>query len=111
MENYKVMTMHSVLDMCMDTDEMRMALIEDQNNRLSEAGFDDTTRQCYIVRFFESAFRNERTDSLTIEDAIQYLAIKEGYDLVMFEDGHIGFVAYYGNEKDGFEIIATDTED
>lgn len=111
MENYRVLTKESVLDLDTLNTEATMALINEQNALLADAGMEDTTRQCYIIRFFESAFRNERIDSLTIEDAVQCLAIKEGYDLVTFEDGHIGFVAYYNDHKDGFEILTIDTGD
>ena len=111
MEKYTVLTKESVMDIDTMNEARVLALINEQNGILAEAGIDDTARQFYVVRFFESAFRNEKTDSLTIEDAVQYLAIKEGYDLVRFEDGNIGFVAYYNEHKDGFEIITIDTAD
>ena len=40
-----------------------------------------------------------------IDEAIQYLNIKEGYDMVQFDNGNIGFVAYYDGVENGFEVI------
>lgn len=43
---------------------------------------------------------------ITINDAItSLLSIKEGGDLVQFENGRIGFVGYYGISITYFEII------
>lgn len=39
---------------------------------------------------------------------LEYLAIKDGADLVKFENGNLGYIAYYNLAKNGFEIIETD---
>lgn len=39
---------------------------------------------------------------------LEYLAIKDGTDLVKFENGNLGYIAYYSLAKNGFEIIETD---
>jgi hypothetical protein len=38
-------------------------------------------------------------------DGLQYLAVKDGADIVRFNDGNIGFVSEYGNETEWFKII------
>ena len=38
-------------------------------------------------------------------DACQYMALKEGADLVKFANGNIGFVGYYGRHRDYLEVV------
>lgn len=38
-------------------------------------------------------------------DACQYMALKEGADLVKFDTGNIGFVGYYGSHQDYLEVV------
>jgi len=45
------------------------------------------------------------------DDAIQHLAIKDGYDLIQFENGNYGYVAYYNGIENGFEILGESEED
>lgn len=45
-----------------------------------------------------------------LEDAIERLAIKDGCDLVRYENGNLGLVAYYSGRKSYLEII-TDAEE
>lgn len=56
----------------------------------------------YICHYFSSDIYRSVPD---IDEAIQYLNIKEGYDMVQFENGNIGFVAYYDGVENGFEVI------
>lgn len=42
---------------------------------------------------------------------IDGLNIKDGYDLVQWENGNIGFLAYYSTLLDGFEIIVHEWEE
>ena len=44
----------------------------------------------------------------TIEDAKQGLSVKEGIDLVEWENGHIGFIAYYNDKADCIEVVPDD---
>ena len=41
-----------------------------------------------------------------VNDYIDKLAIKDGVNLVRFENGNIGFVGVYNGYENGFEIIA-----
>lgn len=105
---YDILTKHSMLDMIALEDENEVLnLVEEQTEVLESLGFDYS--KSYIMVF------NGNTKRLTtIEDAIQMLALKEGADLVRFEDGNIGFVGYYGSwdtEKNNFKIIREATED
>ena len=56
----------------------------------------------YICHYFSSDIYRSVPD---IDEAIQYLNIKEGYDMVQFDNGNIGFVAYYDGVANGFEVI------
>ena len=76
-------------------------IIEKQNTFLEANGFDLYTK-AYEVRFG----RKTETEDLTIDEAIQCLALKDGADLVQFENGNFGFVGYYhGFNENWFEII------
>ena len=49
----------------------------------------------------------------TIYDALQSLALKDGADLVEFEDGNIGYIGYYNGfliETNNFKILRKPTE-
>lgn len=63
------------------------------------------------LRFFDSAFFDESEEIMSADDAIQALALKEGVDMVRFEDGKVGFVGHYGGEDNGFEILGEPTAD
>ena len=39
-------------------------------------------------------------------ESIEALAIKDGIDLIKFENGNLGFVAYYNGHKDIIEFVA-----
>lgn len=45
-----------------------------------------------------------------LEDAIERLAIKDGCDLIRYDNGNLGLVAYYNGRKSYLEII-TDEKD
>lgn len=45
-----------------------------------------------------------------LEDAIDSLAIKDGVDIIRFENGNLGLVAYYNGRKSFLEIITDETE-
>lgn len=105
---YRILTKKSVLDIPYENDEQNerelSALVDEQLVILGQTGilFTDS----YIIHFFDSAYTSDRTnEEMDIDDAIQHLAIKDGYDLVQFENGNFGFVAYYNGFENGFEIL------
>ena len=105
--NFIVLTKQSVLDIPYESSEQNerdcRVLVEEQYRILKEKGYD--LNKFYYLHFYDSYYTNEATVSMEIEDAVQLLAIKDGYDLVEFENGRIGFVAYYNLNKNGFEIL------
>ena len=80
-----------------------LALYNEQYALLTAHGYD--MEKCYKVHFFDSPYTYDKTQDDVIADAIQRLAIKDGYDIVKWENGNIGFVAYYSGVENGFEII------
>lgn len=105
--NFKVLTGVSVMDIPYENETQYekdcLALVEDQDDILIRQMFKST--ECYLLHYFNSEFFDECNITLTIYDGIDGLAIKDGYDLVQFENGNYGFVAYYNGNKNGFEII------
>ncbi len=109
MKEYIVLTQKSILDMEYENEKQWeqdcLALYEEQNAILKANGIENDDVKSYIVHFFDSDFFDEQTTELTIDDAIQCLAIKDGVDLVQYENGNYGYVAYYGTCDNGFEIL------
>lgn len=105
--NFKVLTRKSVLDIPYESDAQHTndceKLVVEQNEILKKKGFEHG--KYYDVHFYDSHYTSDVTIDMEIEDAIQCLAIKDGVDLVEFENGKIGYVAYYNGNKNGFEIL------
>lgn len=99
MLDFTVITKHQVSNCCDNPEK----IVAEQEEKRKVFGLVDDDQ--YLCHFFESRFSNGRTAYYSIDDAIQYLAIKEGYDMVQFSNGNLGFVAYYGSEVNGFEIL------
>lgn len=77
------------------------AFTNEQNSILEKMGYEFS--RDYLIRFGKDEY--EITD---IDSAIQMLALKDGCDLVEFENGNIGFVGYYhGFNENYFEVINT----
>lgn len=106
---FKVLTSVSALGIPYETDEQHerdmFALIDEQDKILESLMFKRSSTECYLLHFFDSAFFDEMNIALSIDDGIEGLAIKNGVDLVEFENGNIGFVAYYNTSYNGFEIL------
>lgn len=102
MLKFTVLTDKSTLDVEPDC---RREVADQQDAILSELGYINDGKTRYKEHFFESPFFDEQTRNLVLDDAIQCLAIKDGVDLVRFENKNIGFVAYYNGHENGFEII------
>ena len=99
MLNFTVITKHQVSNCCDDPEK----IIAEQEEKREIFGIVDDDQ--YLCHFFNSKFSNGRTAYYTIDDAIQCLAIKEGFDMVQFSNGNLGFVAFYDGTPNGFEII------
>ena len=79
--------------------------VDEQDKILEEFGFSRTNRTEYLCHFFDSVFFDEQITEVSIDEAIEALAIKDGVDIVKYNNGNIGFVAYYNGNVNGFEIF------
>lgn len=105
--NFKILTKKSVMDIPYENDKQYTSenekLVKEQNEILKDKGFD--LSKLYNIHFFESRYTYDSTSDMEIDNAIQCLAIKDGCDLVQYENGNYGFVAYYNGIENGFEIL------
>lgn len=94
---------YRIMTDCQIADSEPEIVLAEQDQKKALFGLRDD--QTYICHFFDSKFMNEKTEKLTLDDALQYLAIKDGADLVMYASGNYGYIAYYNGIPNGFEII------
>lgn len=104
---YTVLTSRSILDIPYDNVEQLQALLNEQDELVNKL----CPSEYYKATFFESYFCNEYVRKGTLSYLIQCLAIKDGIDLVWFENGKIGYVAYYNGHENGFEFEAISKEE
>ena len=108
-QNYEVVTQRKLYDYCdipeSEEEEFREQLRKEQEDFLAN----EIKTENVMIHFIEdTAFLGEAYEYVAateIEDMIQYLAIKDGVDLVRFENGNLGYVAYYNGYENAFEII------
>lgn len=112
---FEILTENSVLDdwSDYDQDEAMNILFEQQQDALRENGFGEYyDGVLYFIHFFDSPWFNDHTELLSISEAVERLAIKDGADFVEYiYDGTYGYVAYYNGEVNGFEILAESSLD
>lgn len=86
--------------------------VKEQNEVLKSLGLPNSNDNdiSFVIHFFDSAYSNDEVVVTTLYDAIQMLAIKDGVDLVKFENGRAGFVAYYNGNDNGFEIVCEESD-
>jgi hypothetical protein len=112
---FEILTENSVLDdwSDYDQDEAMNILFEQQQDALRENGFGEYyDGVLYFIHFFDSQWFNDHTELLSISEAVERLAIKDGADFVEYiYDGTYGYVAYYNGEVNGFEILAESSLD
>lgn len=92
--DYTIITKNRVLD-----NDLRDVLKE-QNEKREILGLNENN---YICHFFNSGPEYKLVSD--IDEATQYLEIKDGADMAQFSNGNYGFVAYCNGRKDAFEII------
>ena len=104
---YTILTKKSVLDIPYENynqyEKDCTEFVREQDKILKANGFVFNKR--YKIHLFDSHYINETYIDEEINEAVQYLAIKDGVDLVQFENGNYGFVAYYNGYENGFEIL------
>lgn len=113
---YTVITKRGLWDIvreCMTEEEEaeeqkdREALTEEQNDILKQTyGENWYTDSFYMVRHKSRWINKDYSMFCDIDDIINMLAIKDGVDLVRFENGNLGYVAYYNGMEDIVEIVA-----
>lgn len=94
MISFTVLTAHQVSNCCNNPE----LIIAEQEEKREIFGLTDD--DLYLCKF-----TNGNTGFFTVDEAIQCLDIKEGFDMVQFANGNLGFVAYYDGMPNGFEII------
>ena len=111
-QNYEIVTQRKLYDYCdiseEDEDKFREELWKEQTEFLKK----EITTENVIIHFIEDThFCNDfyrYAATKEIDEYIQYLAVKDGVDLVRFSNGNLGYVAYYNGHENGFEIIPTE---
>lgn len=111
-QEYEVVTKRKLYDYCdlpeEEEDKFREELWQEQNDVLNK----EITTENVIIHFLEDThycdecYRYAATKE--INEYIQYLAVKDGVDLVRFSNGNLGYIAYYSGHENGFEIIQTE---
>lgn len=111
--NYKILTGISVMDIPYESDYQfskecaKLVTEQDEILKLNDIYWETN----YKIHFFDSPYSDDDIDNMSYDEAIQCLAIKDGYDLVQFENGNYGYVAYYNGVENGFEILGESEED
>lgn len=115
-QNYEIVTqrkLYDYLDIPEDEEEkFREELCEEQLEFIEK----EITTENVIIHFIEDPhyiYESYHYDSkANIDEYVQWLAVKDGLDLVRFSNGNLGYVAYYNGHQNAFEIIQTEmTED
>lgn len=103
---YQILTNSSVLNIPYDSDEQYSRDLVDLYERQNEIVSELCPSEYYRVHFIEDPYYCD--DYITyvtdLNEAIQCLAIKDGVDLVRFDNGNLGYVAYYNGHENCFEF-------
>lgn len=102
--NYEILTETQALDTVND-EQKAWDLWHEQTMWLLKNGYYPLDDILYKVEF-----NNGKREIMPLFHAIQLLALKDGADLVRFDNGDIGFLSIYGNEIEWFKIIGYRTE-
>lgn len=85
-----------------DSDEYGVRLVDEQFAVLQANGIEIC--DSYLIKL-----DNYKYIIADIDNGIQMLALKEGADLVKFDNGNLGFIGYYGNttydKGNCFEVV------
>lgn len=110
-KNYTVVTKRKLYDYLEipeeEEEKFREELWTEQLELLTEIKTENV-----IIHFIEDThFCNDLykyVSAKEIDEQVQYLAVKDGFNLVRFPNGNLGFIAYYNGHENGFEIIPTE---
>ena len=110
-QNYTIVTQRKLYDYCDIPETEYEKFCEELWKEQSDFVAKEIETKNVILHFIEdSAFLDEAYEYVSkseIEDMIQYLAVKDGVDLVRFSNGNLGYLAYYNGYENAFEIIPT----
>lgn len=98
-DDYEIVTLHKVYD----GEDFNDERFQEMESILKEYGLDWQSE--IEAHYFNSAFFDDGVIWDTINNCIDGLAIKDGVDMVRFEKGTLGFVAYYNGYKNAFEFV------
>jgi hypothetical protein len=112
MQNYKLLTSKSILDIQNEISELDTDIQESTLDNFWNEQTNLIEGEHFAVHFLaDKHFQDERyTLSSDILETVECLAIKDGIDIVQFENGNMGFVAYYNGHKNSFEFKAINEE-
>ena len=104
--DYKVLTSRSVLDIpdSESYDDDIFELYNEQEEEFHNAVSGNETQKDFIVDINGDHNELIDIDDITYE-ASNRLPLKEGYDIVQFDDGKYGIVAYNGNKESYFKVL------
>lgn len=111
-QNYEIVTQRKLYDYCdipeSEEEKFREELCKEQLEFLASEIKTEHVILHFIedTHFCDDSYRYASTTE--IDEYIQYLAVKDGVDLVRFSNGNLGYVAYYNGHKNAFEIIPTE---
>lgn len=111
-QNYEIVTQRKLYDYIdipeEEEEKFREELWEEQLKFLEK----EITTKNVIIHFIEDThFCDDKyvyAATESIDEYTQYLAVKDGLDLVRFSNGNLGYVAYYSGHQNAFEIIPTE---
>lgn len=108
--NYEIATKRKLYDYTGMTEEQeeifREELIKEQDAVLKQAFGECYYDMFYMIRHKSTWVKEDHTVFWDIDDAINCLAVKDGVDLVKFDNGNLGYVGYYNGRRDIVEIVA-----
>lgn len=111
-QNYEIVTQRKLYDYFNITESEEEKFREELWREQSEFLEKEITTDNVIIHFIEDTHfcddKYEYSSATEIDEFTQYLAVKDGVDLVRFSNGNLGFIAYYNGHENGFEIIPTE---
>lgn len=109
---YEIATKRKLFDYDGMTEEQEEVFREELAEEQMEKIKTEVKTENVIIHILEdNHYCNEHffySSKKDIDDYLEYLAVKDGVDLVRFNNGNLGYIAYYNCHENGFEIIETE---
>lgn len=111
-QSYKIVTQRKLYDYCDIPEDKEEKFREELWKEQREFLENEITTEHAIIHFIEDTnFCDDKylyAAKESIDEYTQYLAVKDGVNLVRFSNGNLGYVAYYNGHENAFEIIPTE---